>query len=197
MKRLMLTLLVPLFCYAQDGTAMKIRVPSQDSIPNTGVTLKNKEVIYQKVFSSNLKKEDLLDKLTTLLTNMRNFRFNKTNSLSESNIFGRLLDYRCHIGKFERGQLDASTILSYPMNASVAVQVKDYKYRITITEIAFKHRSDTTSNATYESFIETSMTTKSRAGFKMSKDNIKTASALDQDLTDKFDLTKSPILEDF
>lgn len=193
----MLTLLVPLFCYAQDGTAMKTRVPLQDSIPNTGIILKNKEVIYQKVFSSNLKKEDLLDKLAALLTNMRNFRFNKTNSLSEWNLFGRLSDYKCHIGKFEKGWLDGSTVLSYPMNASVAVQVKDYKYRVTVSEIAFKHRSDTTSNATYESFIETSMTTKSRAGFKMSKDNIKTAGMLDQDLTNKFDLNKSPILEDF
>lgn len=82
-------------------------------------------------------------------------------------------------------------------NDAVAVQVKDYKYRVTVSEIAFKHRSDTTSNATYESFIETSMTTKNRAGFKISKDNIKTAGMLDEDLTDKFDLNKSPILEDF
>lgn len=197
MKRLMLTLLVPLFCYAQNGTPMKPLVPSQDSIPNTGIILKNKEVIYQKVFSSHLKKEDLLAKVTALLANMRNFKFNKTNALSEWDLFGRLSDYKCQTGKFEKKWLDGGTILNYPMNASVAVQVKDYKYRVTISEMAFKHRADTTTNLTYEASLDNSMTTKSRAGFKTTKDNIKTANMLDQDLTDKFDLNKSPILEDF
>jgi len=125
MKPLMLTLFAPIFCLVQSGSEPTTKLSSQDSIPNTAITLKDKNVIYQKVFLSDLKKEDLADRINMLLGNMRNFKFNKDNYLSSFDFFGRLSNYKFSLNKFQSSWFERPTILSCPINASVAIQVKD------------------------------------------------------------------------
>jgi len=196
MKPLMLTLFVPIFCLVQTGSEPKTRLSSQDSIPNTAITLKDKNVIYQKVFLSDLKKEDLADRINMLLGNMRNFKFNKDNYLSSFDFFGRLSNYKFSLNKFQSSWFERPTILSCPMNASVAIQVKDYKYRVTISEMTIEVGRDTIGKTT-EIFFDDIITTRNRTAFKMSKSNVRTAERVNQDFADRFNLNRSAISEDF
>lgn len=104
MKLTLLTIVGFSFCLSNTtlaSTETNIFSSHEDSIPNTAIFLKNRKVIYQKVFISNLKKEDLADKVATLLTTMKDFKFNRGNHFSDWEFFGRLSDHKFDLGKFE------------------------------------------------------------------------------------------------
>lgn len=198
MKRILLTLLVSVLCYLQNGeAATRTHVLSGDSIPHTGIFLKNRNIIYQKVFSSNLTKEDLADKVATLLSTTRDFRFARGNHFSDWEFFGRLSDHKFDLGKFNTGVFNTPTIFGVPMNAVVVVQVKDYKYRITISEMVFKLPKDNVRKEPEDLLLDDLITQKGRSLIKQSKSNIKIAGMLDQELTDIFDLNRSVTGSDF
>lgn len=198
MKRILFTLLVPFFCYVQKGKAStNTTFLSGDSVVKTGIFLKNRNVIYQRVFSSNLTKEDLADKVATLLTTTRDFRFSRGNHFSDWEFFGRLSDHRFDLGKFDTGVFSTPSIFGMPMNATVVVQVKDYKYRVTISEMTFKLPKDSVRKEPQNLLLDDIITQKGRSLIKQSKSNIKIASMLDQDLTDIFDLNRSLTGSDF
>lgn len=192
-------MLFPLFCLAQTEKATTTIPPLyEDSIPQTAFFLKKRNVFFQKVFSSNLRKEELSDKIYTLLNTKREFKIDKNSFTSDDEFFGRLFQHKFDALKYDATSLLTPTALGYPINARVAIQIKDYKYRVTITEINFKeYNKDPKGTLPADILLDNYVTQKNRTKIKLSKSNVKIATYLDRDFTDMFDLNSSLISGDF
>lgn len=134
-----LVMLFPLFCIAQQKAPTTVAPVFQDSIANTAFYVKNKDVVYQKVFSSALKKEALTEKINGLLNGMNRFRFNQSMHFNGSEFYGQLILHEFDIDRKELSMFNVSGFISYPLSAVVAVQVKDYKYRVIISDMNFSY----------------------------------------------------------
>lgn len=193
-------MLFPLLSLAQKEKATTILLPLyEDSIPQTAFFLKKRNVFFQKVFTSDLRKEELADKIYTLLNTKKAFRMDKNIFTNDGDFFGRLSQHKFDPYKYDAGSLSTPGVLAYPINATVAIQIKDYKYRVTITEVNFKEykKDSKDSLQTVDILLDDYVTQKNRSKIKLSKSNAKLAAYLDRDFTDLFDLNSSIISGDF
>lgn len=172
--------------------------PVTDSIAGTSFVLKNEDVIFQKIYSSPLKKEALITQLNTLLAAKRKFRFRE--SLGENDFVGRLVKYKIDYSKFNPSIFSTSTIINNPLAANVVIQVKDFKYRVTVSEITFlniRPFNRKTPGAPVDVKLDNYITQKKRSKLSANKGDVKLAEYMNQDFTDLFDLSKSNTSTDF
>jgi hypothetical protein len=192
MKITMLTCMAVFFCYLQNGTART--TPLQDSVPKTNFFLKNGNLYYQKVFYSDLNQKELSDKVVAHLGKVYHFRFKSDNNASDSEFTGYLTDYNFKIGR--NASLGISTMLMKPMDAMVVVQVKDAKYRITISDMAFMYAvADSVERNARRYPIESDVT--ENEGTQIKKPKYKMISIIDYYFTDLFDLKNAIISTEF
>jgi hypothetical protein len=195
MKIMLLTLLFPILCFGQSEKANSPTV-FQDSIPKTSFYLKDRRVIFQKVYASNLTQKELSAKIDTLLNTIDGFCQNFDGG-SESDFYGRLCQYRFDMDRYGIGSTNwpsASNILRYPIDAKVTIQVKDYKYRVTITEISSHYF---VAEIPEDELLEKSLMEKDGKKLKSSKASIKIAGYLNTDFSDLFNLKRSATASEF
>jgi len=199
MKIILLALLFPFVCSAQNIKYKNVLSDGvSDSIAGTSIVLKNHEVIFQKVYTSGLRKEELSSKLNTLLSTTKMFRFNNDVIPMETEFFGRLINYPVDYRKYGGGQWTSLSMLSAPLNASVSIQVKDFKYRVVVSEMYFgRARSAKDSVLSTINLLNGEITQRRSSMFKTNKSAVKLANFISLDLSDKFDLEKSYLSSDF
>lgn len=201
MKIILLVLFFPFLCFAQKTDEKNVNVYSEgvkDSISGTSIVLNNHEVIFQKVYTSELKKEELSAKLNTLLSTSKMFRFNTNAMPGENEFFGKLINYTIDIHKYGGSQLGSPLILGLPFNGSVNIQVKDFKYRVIVSEMFFGQAhmlKNSTSSDVY--MLNDEITERKFSKFKTKNSAVKLANFISLDLSDKFDLEKSYLSSDF
>jgi hypothetical protein len=138
-KILYLLCFLPLLVHAQvklDTIGLSAGV--QDSVLGTSIVLKDRAIIFQKVYQSNLKKAELLKQLIDFLPTVKNFELSSLTSQTEDRLIGRLADFLVNYRKFGGTQEYVQDILNKPIFANVIIQVKDYRYRVLISQIVFK-----------------------------------------------------------
>jgi hypothetical protein len=190
MKIMLLALLFPIFCQAQSEKATNSNAVFQDSIPQTSFYLKDRRVVF-----SNLTKRELADKIYSILNTTKNFRLN-FEGMTNADFYGKLIQYQFDRARYNATFFNSSLALTVPINADVTVQVKDYKYRVTISEITFKYFSpkpEENVNFTLDGMLI------DRNGKKImqSKSNTKLANFLSTDFASLFDVNRSMIANDF
>lgn len=197
MKLVLLALFFPIFCFAQNGQK-KLTDGVLDSVQGTSVVLKNYEVIFQKVYTSKLTADELGDQLFKLLSTTKGFRFDRRISPDGDQLIGRLVCYEVDARRYNGYTVfGAGGILSYPVDASVIVNVKDFKYRVTVSELSFNNMPTQVKGEFRDIKLSDYITKKNRSRFGTGKSDQKIARAIDQDLSDKFDLQKYILSEDF
>jgi len=200
MRTLLLMLFLPFFGFGQgsqnDSSSGQV---IQDSISGTSIILKEGNILFKKVYASNLEKEALSEKLGTLLSIMKGFKTNNEIYQTDDQIIGRLFRHKFNVNKYDISSLSASSLLYAPFNAVVIVQIKDFKYQVIISNIgigevdadSLKHRP------TNDMMLETFMTEKKGSKLKSRKGYVKLAQILNQEFSDLFDLRKSNLAADF
>ncbi|WP_214228959.1 hypothetical protein [Pedobacter sp. B4-66] len=200
MRTLLLLLFLPLFGFGQGSqNDLSSGQVIQDSIPGTSIILKDGNILFKKVYTSNLEKEALSEKLGTLVSIMKGFKINNEIYQTNDQIVGRLFRHKFNVNKYDISSLSASSILYSPFNAVVIVQIKDFKYQVIISNIgigedgadSLKHRP------TNDTMLETFMTEKKGSKLKARKGYVKLAQTLNQEFADLFDLRKSNLAADF
>ncbi|MGY0041193.1 hypothetical protein [Pedobacter sp. NJ-S-72] len=86
-------------------------------------------------------------------------------------------------------------IVNSPLNASVVIHVKDFKYRVTVSDVSYT-RVDTAGRSS-DIKLSDYMTKNNRSRFGTAKSDLKLARVINQDFSDKFDLQKSNLTDDF
>lgn len=197
MKIMLLALLFPVFCHAQSEKANNSQTVFQDSIPKTSFYLKDRRIVFQKVYTSKLQQEELANQLYTFLSRRKDFRFATINGIADAEFFGQICQHRFDAARFGVVPFfNAPLILNEPIDATVVVQVKDNKYRVTITEMAFRSYGFMPTNDNVQ-FLEKWFVERDGKKLKASKSNTRLANFLDQDFAEMFDLNKSATASDF
>lgn len=194
-KLTLLAMLFPLFCLAQKKKEPLIILHAyQDSIPKTSIYLKDKNIIYQKVFTSPLKQVALTAKVNAMLGTIKSFRFNSNVYTTDSEFFGLLYGHKFNVSKDDISLLNSTGWLVFPLDAVVALQVKDNRYRITISSMEFIRETTETDNLMP---IDYFMKQKNGIALKQTKANIALAKVLDQEFSVIFNVERSLIGDDF
>ncbi|GEM_PF-3066029 len=188
-------MLFSLCCFAQDQKTVNAPPIFKDSIARTSFFLKDRDIVYQKVFASNLKKEELLEKMNSLLSTIRNFRFSQNAIPAEAEIYGRLFFHSFDHEKYDYNMFNNSGYISEPLSAVVAIQVKDNKYRLTISEMSFSRDTEAPSQRIRLDEVFTQKRTRDK--IKHQKANLKLAQYLDQEFTTLFNAKRSLLAGDF
>lgn len=191
---MLLALLLPVLCRAQGPKANAQSAAFQDSVPQTSFYLKDRRVIFQKVYTSKLPQKELSDKLFTLLNTTTGFRFD-LDQPSAADFYGQLCNYRFDRERYGATIFNSPILLAIPINARVVVQVKDFKYRITVSEVVFTDYS--VQGSLIEELLEKSVMEKGGSKFKIDKTSLKLANYLNTDFTSLFSLDRSALTSDF
>lgn len=212
MKLLLLILLFPVIGFAQVRNSNSID-GVHDSIAGTSFLLKNQHIIFQKVYSSKLRQQELSDQLYALLSANNKFRFNNRIEQNDDQLVGKIFRYKVDAAKYGGTFFKTPAILDYPLNAVVIIHVKDFKYRVILSELAFKddrplnkstagnesvNKEGANKNIVYDDILmDDYFTQKRRSKFSTSKSIIKAAQYMELDLSDLFDIQKSILSNDF
>lgn len=188
MKLFLFTLLFPLICFSKSN---------QDSVPGTALVLKNNTILFQKVYTSKLTQEELSKQLNVHLATLKKFKLNDNTNQSKNDLTGSLRYYKVDARKYSTSIFNSPAILAFPLNASVIIQVKDYKYRVIVSAITFKEVRTSPKEAISNPTLEEYLTEKRRSQIKTGKSALRLAQVIDQDFSDAFDLQKSIVSADF
>jgi len=191
MKHLLFLLfLTPLFSFAQtDKQETRLANGVQDSVPGTSLILKDFTVSFQKIYTSDLDKEELAAKIRLFLPTIKNFELKNTENQSTYQFSGRITNFLVNYSKFEGRYFTFSQdAIDYPIYANVLIQVKDRKYRVIVSEITFKStRADSTRTAR-EISLDEEICDRYQRKFLTNNQSKKTAKYLDDDLATSFDI---------
>ena len=205
MKFILLLLLSPFFCFTQnDKYIINLSDGVQDSVAGTSIVLKNHAVLFQKVYTSKLEKEELSDRLYTLLATIKKFRYDRHIYPAENQFIGKLVFYMIDGRRYGATAFTTPAVLAYPLTATVSIHVKDFKYRVIITDMNFKDpvkvqdpKKPATNELVTDVMLDDYLTQKRRSQLKNSKTALRVAQFISQDLADRFDLQKSILSDDF
>lgn len=197
MKKLLYVLLfTPFFCAAQSEASIRILAKGvQESISETSFILKDQSVLFQKVYSSNLSKNELINKLKYFLPGVKNFQLTDGVNQTADQFSGRITDFIVNYQKFGTTDTGPGQLMAYGLNANVIVQVKDNKYRVIISNLVFKGIGNGLSgtisiNSPFDDFICKDHRNKFRTGQWF----LLTAKIIDADLATSFDITLNDTL---
>lgn len=196
-KILSILLLSPLLSMAQvDIKTVKLSDGIQDSVLGQSIVLKDHAVIFQKVYSSNLTKEDLTTKLKAFLPSVKNFQLTDSPNQNTNQFSGRLTNFIVNYRKFGGTAMGTPSLLNDPLNANVIIQVKDNKYRVIISEIVFKSVIAGV-GATDQPFDDVISKNK-RSKIRISENYLKISKYINEDFSTSFDITtNSKVSTDF
>jgi ribosomal protein L20 len=195
MKSLLFLLLFPVFCFGQADFSSANGI--QDSVAGTSIILKNYEVIFQKVYSSKLNRDELSEKVNSMLSVFKGFRIEDGGAYRNQNEFiGRLYRYQFNERRF-KGSVFTGTILSFFVNASVTVQVKDFKYRVIVSNLVFKNVGADEKNTGHDLSLTEYITYKKNTKIKLSKSNLDLADYISRCLSAEFDVLTTIGTDDF
>ncbi|MBB6501978.1 hypothetical protein [Pedobacter cryoconitis] len=191
MKHLLFLLFfTPLISFAQaDKQETRFANGVQDSVPGTSLILKDFTVSFQKIYTSDLDKEELAAKIKLFLPTIKNFELKNTENQSTYQFSGRITNFLVNYSKFEGRYFTFSQdVIDYPIYANVLIQVKDRKYRVIVSEITFKStRADSTRTAR-EITLDEEICDRYQRKFLTNNQPKKTAKYLDNDLATSFDI---------
>jgi hypothetical protein len=189
-KILYLLSFLPGMLYAQvKQDTISLSAGVQDSVLGTSIVLKDRAILFQKVYASNLKKDELLRRLKDFLPTIKNFELLGPANQNEDRLIGRLADFLVNYRKFGGTEEYVQDILRMPIFANVIIQVKDYRYRVLITQIVFKSIS-TDSGRLLIPFDEV-ISRNDRQRIRISAGYRDTARYVNDDFSDSFDLTSA------
>ncbi len=192
MKKLLFLLLIsPVFAFAQIKTENL-----QDSIAGSSFLLKNNEVIYSKVFDSELNKSALLEKLQSTLPNIGNFEY-KVDAPNTDKINGVLTGSTVNYRKYGGTLMGTNIIMNYPLYGNVVVQIKDYKYRVVITNLNYKNIPEPIGQGKFDLLLDDAVTKKKRTEFRTNTQVIAVLNYIDKHFTDLFDIKAIKAIDDF
>lgn len=192
MKKLTTLLLVMLCAVMTKAQKQKLSPGVQDSIAGTSIVLKNHTVIFQKVYSSKLTKEELEQKLRLFLPTVKNFQLTNAMNQNPGQLSGRITS---SIINYERYDTSSWALFAYPLNANVLIQIRDQKYRVTISQLMFK---DTSGSIPRELPIEIETTKGKSTAFRYGEAMSTRLRAIDQELTECFDLNSpGKVIDEF
>lgn len=200
MKRLFtFILLLPLLGFSQSTKKEWSFSPGvQDSIFGTSIVLKNSSVIFQKVYESSLSKEELIEKVKLFLPSVKSFQLTNSSNQGIDQFSGRLTDFVVNYRKYGGSLMGTSTLLNYPLNANVIIQIKDKKYRVIVSDILFKDVRSLLTNNTMDLILDDTATRKKRSIFNGNSSIVKALKYIDQDFSDSFNVHASQkITDDF
>lgn len=192
MKIMLLALLFPVFCAAQNEKATSVSF-FQDSIPKTSFYLKDRRIVFQKVYTSSLKQKELANQLYSQLNLIDAFKYDSDGN-SDAIIQGQLCQYRFGTERYGVTVFNAPVLLQYPIDARVTIQVKDYKYRVTVAEIAFRYFG---ADGKLDELLERSLMEKDGKKFKNTQAATKMSNYLHLDFSDLFDVRRSATASEF
>lgn len=160
----------------------------QDSILETSFVLKEHNVLFEKIYSSDLNKTDLINKLKYFLPGVKNFQLSNSANQNADQLSGRIRDFMVNYKKFGGSDSGPGNMLAFPLNANVIIQVKDKKYRLLITEIVFKGLQTNPSLAAVNAQFDDFITNNDRSKIKTSQRHLETAKFVNADLSISFDM---------
>lgn len=168
----------------------------QDSLINTSFLLKNNEVIFSKVFVSDLNKAALLEKLQSILPNIGNFEF-KIDASNSDKINGVLTGTTVNYRKYGGTLMGTNRIMNYPLYGNVVVQVKDFKYRVLITNLSYKNVPEPLGYGKMDFILDDGVTRNKRTKFKSSIAVHNILTYIDMHFTDLFNINAKQAVDTF
>lgn len=198
MKRLLFLLFVlPFSLFAQNDTVNTYVFPGiQDSIAGTSLILKNNILLFQKVYSSELNKDGLVNALKSFLPTVNSFELSDVTNQTTYQLKGKISNYFVNYRKYGDGNSGVSNLIDFPLNADVLIQIKDGKYRVTISNLIVQEFHENgiiyKDNTAIESFI----TKNDRSKFQKNNKSIKTLRYIDNELNSAFDLNSTAKIKD-
>lgn len=198
MKRLLFVLLLlPFSLFAQNDTVNTYVFPGiQDSIAGSSLILKNNVLFFQKVYSSALNKDGLVNALKSFLPTVNSFELSDVTNQTTYQLKGKISNYFVNYRKYGDGNSGVSNLIDFPLNADVLIQIKDGKYRVTISNLIVQQYYESSilnkENTALESFI----TKNDRSKIQKNNKSIKTLRYIDNELNFAFDLNSTAKITD-
>jgi hypothetical protein len=189
---LMLLLVLPLLVHAQVGKDKTTLSPGvQDSVLGTSFILRENTILFQKVYDSTLGKDDLVKSLKGFLPAVKSFQLTESPNQNEYQFSGKLNDYLINYRKYGGSLMGTSVLLNEPLNANVIIQVKDYKYRVLISDVVFKDVQLIMGDNGTDIFLDDMFTRKKRTEIRIHPTVSKVAKYMDSDFGDSFNVSTS------
>ena len=183
---------LPLLASAQvDLRKVSLSPGVQDSILGTSIVLKDKAIIFSKVYESTLTKEELTNKIKSLLPSVKSFQLTDSPNQTAEQFSGRFTDYIVNYRKYGGTLMGTPMILNNPLNANVIIQVKDYKYRVIVSDIIFKGVKVLVNDTGTDILADDFLSRNKRQLIRSNSNSQSIANYLNKDFTDNFDITKS------
>lgn len=198
MKRLLFVLLLlPFSLFAQNDTVNTYVFPGiQDSIAGSSLILKNNVLFFQKVYSSALNKDGLVNALKSFLPTVNSFELSDVTNQTTYQLKGKISNYFVNYRKYGDGNSGVSNLIDFPLNADVLIQIKDGKYRVTISNLMVQQYYESSilnkENTALESFI----TKNDRSKIQKNNKSVKTLRYIDNELNFAFDLNSTAKITD-
>lgn len=187
---LMLLLVLPLLVRAQVGNDKTTLSPGvQDSVLGTSFILRDNTILFQKVYDSTLGKDDLVKSLKAFLPAVKSFQLTESPNQNEYQFSGKLNDYLINYRKYGGSLMGTSVLLNESLNANVIIQVKDYKYRVLISDVVFKDVQLVIGDNGTDIFLDDMFTRKKRTEIRIHPTVSKVAKYMDSDFGDSFNIT--------
>ncbi|MGY0041237.1 hypothetical protein [Pedobacter sp. NJ-S-72] len=186
---LFLFLLFPLALLAQDDNQeVRLSKNVQDSIPGTALVLKDYTTIFEKIYSSDLEKEELAAEIKMYLPAVKNFQLTSTENQSVYQLSGRLTDYIAIYTRFDSKAYYDSFPLNAPIDANVLISIKDKKYRVIVSEIVFQDATTDAKGNLIDQPLNVYFSTLYKPKFRLGGEAKKVADFLSKDLVASFDI---------
>jgi hypothetical protein len=182
---------LPLFAVAQVDNTSTLSSGLQDSVLGTSLVIKASAVVFQKIYTSTLTKEALIVKLKTFLPSVKNFQLTDVTNQNADQFSGTLSGFIVNYRKYGGTLMRAPIVLNFPMNGNVIIQVKDYKYRVIISDMTFKNVQVISSVPAQDMTLEDGITSSKRTKVRTGAMSVKTAKYVNDDLSASFDLLGS------
>ena len=188
--------MIPVMLYSQVNLKQtKLSENVQDSVLGTDVILKNNEVIFQKTYKSDLSKIELIEKLKVYLPTIKNFQLTEITNQNDGQFSGKLTDYIVNYRKYGGTLMGTMTALNYPLVGNAIIQVKDNKYRVTISNFIFKGVK--VLSESYDFALDDGLTKAKRTKIRENLSMLNAMGYLNKELTEMFDLHTTKKIDDF
>jgi len=187
---LFLLLCIPTICLAQiNADTAHTAEPVQDSILGTSFILKDHSVIFQKVYPSALSKDQLISRLKYFLPTVKNFKLSALTIENSDLLTGRIVDFMVNYQKFGGSDDYNTSMLAYPIQANVIIQIKDNKYRVTVSEIIFKGFQNSSPIIAINTPLDDLVSRNQRTKVRTADRYLKIAKFVNDDLSMSFDVS--------
>ncbi|QNK61561.1 hypothetical protein H7F33_13460 [Pedobacter sp. PAMC26386] len=186
---LFILLFFPLFLFAQDDPQTG-RLPAgiQDTITGTALILKDYTIIFEKIYSSDLKKEELAAKIRMYLPTVKNFHLTGSENQSAYQLSGRLNHFVVNCNYLNGKYYDPAKLINRGIDANVLISIKDKKYRVIISEMTFRDYIPDYKYPGVDSPLNEYLTFKYKTRFELSKEEKRIAKYISDDLLYSFDI---------